>query len=137
MYSTVLRKQGGNGMRKKVGALFAVGLLTFLLAIPASAASIHFDVKMNDIYSNPALKGSTSSLFFIDPDTYTGTYVRVRSKCSTNANYTSDYLQVQKVYYNHSYSYRNNENVAGGLYYRLDAYGAPAATWNLVGTYTP
>lgn len=124
-------------MRKKKGALLATALLTFALAIPVSAAGIDFDVRMNSIYSNPALKGSTNSLFFIDPDIYNGTYVRVRSKCSTNANYTSDYMQVQKVYYNHSYSYRNNEEVAGGLYYRLDAYGAPASTWRLNGTYIP
>lgn len=124
-------------MRKKLITMCAVALMAVAVCVPAHAVNSDLDVKMNDIYSYPTYKDDNETNFYVNASLFTGTYIRARSKCVTNSNYQSGYMEISKRL-NTSIGYGYGLNyVPAGVNYTLDAYGAPGNTWHLVGKYCP
>lgn len=122
-------------MKNKIWGIVSVCFLMVATMLPVHAGNSHFDIKHNDIYSYPEMKNDGDDYFYVRPSTYSGTFVRVRSRSLQNDAYASGYNQVSKDYSTHAYYY--GRNVAGGTMYQLDGYGAPGNTWHLVGTWCP
>lgn len=122
-------------MRKKIMGIISVCFLLGLMAIPVQAGNSYLNIKANDIYSLKETKDDDEKNYYVKPTTYTGTFVRVRSRCLPVPAYTSGYNQVIKDYNSHGYGY--GRTVAGGYVYQMDGYGTPGNTWHLVGTWCP
>lgn len=122
-------------MKKKFLGIATLCFLMGATMLPVHAGNSYLNIKANDIYSLKENKDDGEDNFYVHPSTYSGTYVRVRSRCLANGAYTSGYQQVYKGYSSKAYSY--GRDVVGGYLYQLDGYGAPGNTWHLVGTWCP
>lgn len=122
--------------KKKIASIISLCcLMVGLMAIPVHAYNSEIDIRHGDIYSFVVLKDDGEERFYITPKTYTGDYVRVRSRCLDNDASCSAYHQVNRSSATIGYNY--GTPVYAGARYQADGYGAPASTWHLNGIWCP
>ena len=96
-------------MKKKFLGIATLCFLMGATMLPVHAGNSYLNIKANDIYSLKENKDDGEDNFYVHPSTYSGTYVRVRSRCLANGAYTSGYQQVYKGYSSKAYPYGRDE----------------------------
>ena len=124
-------------MKKKLLALFVVGMAISSLTLSAGATTSQLDVKKGDTYSYWTMKDSGSkwdNYFYVKPTSYGGANAIFARSYAQDGSVSSDYQQMSRSAARYSYG----KKALGGKMYRLQAYGSPDSySWHLVGKYTP
>lgn len=86
-------------MKKKFLGIAALCFLMGVTMLPVHAGNSYLDIKHNDIYSLKENKDDGEDNFYVHPSTYSGTYVRVRSRCLANGAYINmETMQKNRLY---------------------------------------
>lgn len=116
----------------RIKALVIAVICVITMSIPVYASNSYLDVREEDSHSLITVKDDSETNYYINASTHVGTYIRARSEC-IDKNVSSAYQYVSPGWARYAYG----TSVYAGANYQLCAYGSPASSWHLVGTYCP